>query len=66
MFKHYFEGIPYVEVGPVIALIIFFTFSIGLLIYVMRMKKSYVDEMSDLPLNDDEIVKTETYSDEKY
>ena len=60
MFKHYFEGIPYVEVGPVIALVIFFAFSVGLVYYVIKMSKNHVDEMSDLPLKDDEIVKTET------
>ena len=60
MFKHYFEGIPYVEVGPVIALVIFFAFSVGLVYYVIKMSKGHVDEMSDLPLKDDEIVKTET------
>lgn len=60
MFKHYFEGIPYIEVGPVLALIIFLLFSVGLLYWVFTADKSYIDEMSDLPLDDDEITKTET------
>jgi cytochrome c oxidase cbb3-type subunit 4 len=60
MFKHYFEGIPYIEVGPVMALIIFLLFSVGLLYWVFTADKSYIDEMSDLPLDDDEITKTET------
>lgn len=60
MFKHYFEGIPYVEVGPVIALVIFFAFSVGLVYFVIKMSKKHADEMSDLPLKDDEIVKTES------
>lgn len=60
MFKHYFEGIPYVEVGPIIALIIFFLFFIGLLYYVFTADKSYIDEMKDLPLDDDEVIKTDT------
>ena len=60
MFKHYFEGIPYIEVGPIIALIIFFLFFIGLLYYVFTADKSYIDEMKDLPLDDDEVIKTDT------
>jgi len=60
MFKHYFEGIPYVEVGPIIALIIFFLFFIGLLYYVFTADKSYINEMKDLPLEDNEVVKTDT------
>ena len=60
MFKHYFEGIPYIEVAPIIGLVIFFLFFIGLLFWVFTVDKSYLDEMKDLPLEDNEVIKTET------
>lgn len=60
MFKQYFEGIPYIEVAPIIGLIIFFLFFIGLLFWVFTVDKSYVDEMKDLPLEDNEVIKTES------
>lgn len=53
MFKHYFEKIHNVEVWPIISLAIFFVFFVGLILYVWRMKKDYVEEMSDIPLTDD-------------
>ncbi|MFT6969709.1 MAG: cytochrome c oxidase cbb3-type subunit 4 [Roseivirga sp.] len=52
MFKHYFEKIHNVEVWPIISLSIFFIFFVGLIIYVVRMKKEYSEEMADMPLSD--------------
>lgn len=52
MFKHYFEKIHNVEVWPIISLSIFFIFFVGLIIYVVRMKKDYIEEMADMPLSD--------------
>jgi len=42
-----------IEIYPIISLSIFFLFFTGLIIYAMRMKKSYVTEMSNFPLTDD-------------
>ncbi|GJM62321.1 MULTISPECIES: cbb3-type cytochrome c oxidase subunit 3 [Persicobacter] len=53
MFKHYFERVYNVEVWPIISLIIFFTFFVGLLWYVWKMSKSHVDKMSNMPLEED-------------
>jgi len=53
MFKHYFEKIHNVEVWPIISLTIFFVFFVGLILYVLQMKKDYVEEMSDIPLTDE-------------
>jgi cytochrome c oxidase cbb3-type subunit 3 len=41
-----------VEVWPIISLSIFFIFFVGLIIYVVRMKKDYIEEMADMPLSD--------------
>ncbi|TRX52663.1 cytochrome C oxidase Cbb3 [Fulvivirga sp. M361] len=52
MFKHYFELIHQVEIWPIISLSIFFSFFIGLLIWVIRADKDYIKSMSELPIND--------------
>lgn len=54
MFKYYFEQVHNVEVWPIISLIIFFVFFVGLIGYVWMMRKDYVEHMEELPLSDDE------------
>lgn len=52
---HYLESIDGVAIFPIIGLIIFFTFFLGLLYYVYRLDKGFVDDMANSPLgNDDE------------
>jgi hypothetical protein len=41
-----------IELFPVISLTIFVAFFIGLFVWVIRMKKKDVKELSDYPLND--------------
>lgn len=53
MFKYYFERVHNVEIWPIISLIIFFVFFIGLLIYVWKIKKSHVEHMEVMPLLED-------------
>lgn len=55
MFKYYFEQVHNVEVWPIISLVIFFAFFVGLVAYVWRMRKDYVKHMGDLPLSDDSL-----------
>jgi ATP/ADP translocase len=52
MYKKVLTAIEGIDIFPVITLIIFFTFFVLWLIYVMKLKKSYVDQMSDMPLLD--------------
>lgn len=52
MFKHYFEGIQYVDLWPVIALILFFAFFVGIVIRVFLKDKNYIREMKYLPFED--------------
>lgn len=52
MFKHYFEGAENIEVGPVISLIMFFVFFIGLLYWVFKVDKNFIKKMEDMPLDD--------------
>lgn len=50
--KHNMETIIGIEIFPIISVLIFFIFFVGLIIYAIRMKQSEVDEISALPLND--------------
>jgi len=52
MFKHYFEQIENIEIGPVISLSIFFVFFILLILWVIKADKSHIKKMEQLPLKD--------------
>jgi hypothetical protein len=47
-----------IEIFPIISFLIFFSFFIGLLIYVKRLSKSHVQDMGALPLESDEFSST--------
>ena len=49
--KQYAEKIDGISIYPVLGQLIFFTFFILVLVYVYKMKKSNVDEMKNLPLD---------------
>ncbi|SEH66844.1 Cbb3-type cytochrome oxidase component FixQ [Paenimyroides aquimaris] len=46
------ETISGIEIYPVIALLIFFLFFVGLVLWVFTYKKQTLNELSNLPLND--------------
>ncbi len=48
-FMHYLSDIDGVSIYPIISLIIFFVFFIGLFIWVKRMDKSSVEDMKNIP-----------------
>ena len=50
--KHNMETIVGVEIYPIISLLIFFIFFVGLGIWVYGYKKEAIDDMSQIPLND--------------
>nr|WP_315150063.1 CcoQ/FixQ family Cbb3-type cytochrome c oxidase assembly chaperone [uncultured Flavobacterium sp.] len=50
--KHNMETIAGVAIFPVLSLVIFFTFFVGLAIWVWGYKKDKIQEMSQIPLND--------------
>lgn len=64
--KHTMETIVGIEIFPIISFIIFFSFFIGLLIYVKRLSKDHINEMGALPLENDDlnVPMTKTTSDE--
>lgn len=51
--KHSMETIVGIEIYPIISLIIFFTFFVGLFIWVMTYKKETIDELSNMPFMDE-------------
>lgn len=64
MFKHYFEQIQGIEIWPIISLIIFFTFFIGLIYWVIRVDRSYIQKMENIPMdNENSETKTKTSND---
>lgn len=57
--KGHVDSVAGIEIFPIISFAIFFTFFIVLLLYVYRMKKLDLDEISALPLDDDQPLKPE-------
>lgn len=51
-FRHYLEHITGVEIYPLTSLIIFFVFFTLLSIWAYKAKKSYINEIKNIPLND--------------
>lgn len=51
--KHNLTNIDGVDIYPLISLLIFVIFFTVMFIYVARMKKSRIEELSALPLEDD-------------
>lgn len=54
MFRQNLESIAGVSIYPIISLLIFFIFFVALITYVVRTKKQYFDQMSSLPLQNNE------------
>ena len=52
--KQYAESIDRVNIYPIVSLLIFFIFFIVVLYYVKKMDKSKINEISKLPLEQDE------------
>lgn len=50
--KHNMETIAGVAIYPILSLLIFFAFFIGLAVWAFSYKKDKIDEMSQIPLND--------------
>lgn len=50
--KHNMETIAGVEIYPIVSLLIFFLFFVGLALWVITYKKDKINEMSEIPLRD--------------
>ncbi|SEG10097.1 cbb3-type cytochrome oxidase subunit 3 [Flavobacterium urumqiense] len=54
--KHNMETIEGVSIYPILSLLIFFIFFVGLGFWVFSYKKEKINEMSQIPLNDNQTV----------
>lgn len=63
--RHYLESISGVEIYPIISFIIFFVFFLVVTYMVIRMKKEYVEEVSNYATDkaDEVPVSDQTFSD---
>jgi cbb3-type cytochrome oxidase subunit 3 len=50
--KHHLTGIHGIEVFPTIAFVLFFGMFLGMLWYVLTMRREHVRELENLPLSD--------------
>jgi hypothetical protein len=53
--KQYAEKIDNAEIYPMISLIIFFLFFVVLMVLVTKMKKERIKELSNIPLDKEEL-----------
>ena len=49
--KHNLEGIDGVEIYPIVSLLLFFIVFITMIVFVFKLPKSSIDEVSQLPLD---------------
>lgn len=54
MYKNVLVSIDGINIFPIISLILFFVFFVGLVVWVTRINKNYVKEMESLPLDQEE------------
>jgi len=51
MFSHYFENIDFIDIFPIISLLLFIVVFLFVIIRVIFLKKDYTDKMGALPLD---------------
>jgi cbb3-type cytochrome oxidase subunit 3 len=52
--KHNFDSIDGVAIYPIVALLTFFIVFVVMVFLVIKMKKKYIDEVSNMPLEEDD------------
>lgn len=59
--SHNFDGMEGIEIYPIISLLLFFMVFVTMLIIVIKMPKKNIDEISQLPLDNDTNSKENNY-----
>ena len=59
--KHNLEGIDGVEIYPIISLLLFFTVFVTMIVFVLKLPKKKIEEVSQLPLDNDNNIKETTH-----
>ena len=52
--KGHLTSIDGIEIFPIISLLIFFTFFVGMLIYISKVDKKTINKIKNMPLNEDQ------------
>jgi cbb3-type cytochrome oxidase subunit 3 len=55
MFKNILTHMYQVETWPIISLVFFVVFFVGMMVWALRLSKKHVSQMSQLPLLDNEL-----------
>jgi cbb3-type cytochrome oxidase subunit 3 len=53
MFKDVLQSIEGIEIYTIISMLIFIVFFIGMIIWLFKVDKKYIKDMSELPLNEE-------------
>lgn len=53
MFKNYLDGIKGIATYPLLSLIVFFLFFVAMSIWLIRADKNKMNELADLPFQDE-------------
>jgi len=51
--RQFLNGVEGVDIYLITSLLIFFTFFVGMLIWLVRVNKTYIQEAKNIPLNDE-------------
>jgi hypothetical protein len=52
--KNHLTSIDGIEIYPIVSLVIFFTFFVGLGMYILRADRSKIEEIKQIPLDDND------------
>ena len=52
MYSHILESLNNIQAYPVFSLLLFFTFFVAIIIWVVKADKNYINKMKNLPLDD--------------
>jgi cbb3-type cytochrome oxidase subunit 3 len=50
--RQFLNGVQGVDIYLIISLLIFFTFFVGMLIWLVKVNKKYIQEAKNIPFND--------------
>lgn len=56
MYKEVLRSIENIEIYPIISLLIFVVFFVGMFFWVLKVPKSYVEHMENMPMDEDELL----------
>ncbi|MBM3410789.1 MAG: hypothetical protein FJY18_04055 [Bacteroidetes bacterium] len=64
MIRNTLESIAGISIYPIFSFVLFFTFFAGMLIWVFRQEKTYIQQHGELPLNDSQPLNPEYHDTE--